>query len=41
MLRLDVVGFVNNVIDCGYLRYVFCFRIKKKEKDTFYINFIL
>ena len=33
------VGFVNDVIDCEYLGYVFCFRIKEKEKDTFYINF--
>ena len=35
------VGFVNDVdvIDCGCLKYVFCFRIKEKEKDTFYINF--
>ena len=33
------VGFVNDVIDCGCLRCIFCFRIKVKEKDTFYINF--
>ena len=35
------VGFVNyvDVIDCGCLKYIFCFRIKEKEKDTFYINF--
>ena len=35
------VGFVNDVdvIDYGCLKCVFCFRIKKKEKDTFYINF--
>ena len=33
----EFVGFVNDVIDCGYLGCVFCFRIK--EKDTFYINF--
>ena len=32
------VGFVNYVIDYGCLRYIFCFKIKKKEKDTFYIN---
>ena len=41
MLRLDIVecGFVNDVIDYGCLRCVFCFRIKDKEKDIFYINF--
>ena len=33
------VGFVNDVIDCGCLGCVVCFRIKKKEKDKFYINF--
>ena len=35
------VDFVNNVdvIDCGCLKYAFRFRIKEKEKDTFYINF--
>ena len=33
------VGFVNDVINCGCLGYVFCFRIKEKEKDTFYIKF--
>ena len=33
------VGFVNDVIDCGCLGCIFCFRIKVKEKDTFYINF--
>ena len=33
------VGFVSDVINCGCLGYVFCFRIKEKEKDTFYINF--
>ena len=33
----EFAGFVNDVIDCGYLGCVFCFRIK--EKDTFYINF--
>ena len=37
--RCEFVGFVNDLIDCGCLRYVFCFRIKEKEKDTFYINF--
>ena len=36
------VSFVKDVIDCGYLRCVFCFRIKEKEKDKFYIStFIL
>ena len=34
-----LLGFVKAVIDCGCLRYVFYFRIKEKEKDTFYINF--
>ena len=33
------VGFINDVIDCGCLGYVFCFRIKEKEEVTFYINF--
>ena len=33
------VGFVNDVIDCECLRCVFYFRIKKKEKYIFYINF--
>ena len=33
------VGFVNDVNDCGCLGCLFCFRIKEKEKDTFYINF--
>ena len=33
------VGFVDDVIHRGCLGYVFCFRIKEKEKDTFYINF--
>ena len=35
----EFMGFVNDVIHCGCLRYVFCFKIKEKEKDTFYINF--
>ena len=35
----EFVGFVNDVIDCECLKCVFCFRIRKKEKDTFYINF--
>ena len=33
------VSFVNDVIDYECLRCLFCFRIKEKEKDTFYINF--
>ena len=33
------MDFVNNVIDCGCLGYVFYFKIKEKEKDIFYINF--
>ena len=37
--RYGFVGFVNDVIDCGCLRCVFCFKIKEKEKHTFYINF--
>ena len=32
------VGFVNDVINYGCLECVFCFSIKEKEKDTFYIN---
>ena len=39
--RYGFVGFVNDLIDCECLRYVFCFRIKEKEKDKFYINFNL
>ena len=34
-----LVSFLKVVIDCGCLGYVFCFRIKEREKDTFYINF--
>ena len=37
--RCEFVGFVNDVIDYECLRCVFCFRIKEKEKNTFYINF--
>ena len=35
------VGFVNNVINYKCLGYVFCFRIKEKEKEKniVYINF--
>ena len=33
------VGFVKDVTDCRCLGCVFCFRIKDKEKDIFYINF--
>ena len=43
------VSFVNDVIDCGCLRCVFCFTItkkkrkkkRKKEEDIFYINFYI
>ena len=34
-----LVSFVKDVIYCRCLRCVFCFRIKEKEKDIFYINF--
>ena len=37
--RCEFMDFVNNVIDCGCLGYVFHFKIKEKEKDIFYINF--
>ena len=37
--RCGFVGFVNDVINYGCLECVFCFSIKEKEKDTFYINF--
>ena len=37
--RCEFVDFVNDVINCRCLRCVFCFRIKEKEKDTFYIKF--
>ena len=37
--RCKFVGCVKDVTDCGCLRCVFCFIIKDKEKDTFYINF--
>ena len=33
------VSFVNDVTDCECLGCVFVFRIKLKEKNTFYINF--
>ena len=32
------MSFVNDVNDYGHLGCVFYFRIKEKEKDTFYIN---
>ena len=32
------VCFVNDMIECECLRCIFFFRIKEKEKDTFYIN---
>ena len=34
------VGFVKDVIDFGFLRCVFYFRIKEKEKTHFILNFI-
>jgi len=37
--RYRFMSFVNNVIDCGRLGLVFCFRIKEKKENTFYINF--
>ena len=37
--RCEFVGFVNDVIDYGCLGYIFFFRIKEKETNTFYINF--
>ena len=37
--RCGFVSFVNDVIDCGCLRCIFCFIIKEKEEDTFIINF--
>ena len=37
--RCGFVSFVNEVTDCECMECVFCFRIKEKEKDTFYINF--
>ena len=33
------VGYIKDMIDFGFLRFVFYFRIKEKEKNTFYINF--
>ena len=37
----EFVDFVSDVdvIDYGSLKCVFCFKIKEKEKNTFYINF--
>ena len=32
--RYGFVGFINDEIDCGCLRCVFCFKTKEKEKDT-------
>ena len=37
--RCGFVSFVNDTINRGCLGCVFCFRIKKKEKYTFYIKF--
>ena len=34
-----LVEFVKAMIDCGCSGCIFCFRIKDKEEDTFYINF--
>ena len=39
--RCKFVGFVNDVINCGCLGCIFCFKIKDKEKDTFYTTFII
>ena len=47
--RCGFVGFVNDMIDCKCLEYVFCFKItkkkikkkRKKEEDIFYINFYI
>ena len=42
VVHCEFMAFVNDVIDCECLRCVFCFRIKEKEKDKFYIStFIL
>ena len=35
----ELMGFVKDVIDCGCLRFIYFFRIKEKEKYSFYINF--
>ena len=37
--RCRFVGFINDVIDCKCSGCIFRFKIKGKEKDTFYINF--
>ena len=37
--RCGFMGFINDVINYGCLKCVFCFKIKEKEKDKFYINF--
>ena len=36
--RYKFVGFVKDVTHCRCLGCIFCFRIKDKEKDIFYIN---
>ena len=36
--RFGFVGFVSDVINCECLECAFCFSIKEKKKDTFYIN---
>ena len=35
---MGFVTFVNDLNDCGCLGCVFCFIIKEKEKDKFYIS---
>ena len=35
------VSFINDVIDCGYLRYVLYFKITEKEKTHSISTFIL
>ena len=37
--RCKFLDFVKDVTNCRCLGCIFCFRIKEKEKDTFYINF--
>ena len=37
--RCRFVGFINDVIDCRCSGCIFRFKIKGKEKDTFYIDF--
>ena len=35
----EFVGFVNDMIDCGYLKCDFVLKLRRKKKDWFYINF--